>query len=225
MPRAFSEQEKIQIRQRLIEHGARLFSTVGLKKTSVEELAVASGISKAAFYLFYPSKEALFMDVAEQAERQYRKEVLAAIDLDGPTPRARLVGVIRRAFRLWKTIPVLQFFTSADFNQVSARVPEEQVLEHMRSDQQFVVELVERCQAASIPIQASPAEIGGLFYTLFFSILHVDDMGPGNLDAAMDLLVELVAAYCLGEVAVGQNRMDPALKMHGTARNTNELSD
>ena len=88
MPKGFTEHEKELIRKRLLEQGYKQFSAYGLKKTNVEELAEASGISKGAFYLFYESKEALFMDVIELAEERFRQEILAAIDLPGPSPRA-----------------------------------------------------------------------------------------------------------------------------------------
>jgi AcrR family transcriptional regulator len=93
MPKAFTEQEKDWIRTRLVEQGYELFATYGLKKTNIEELTQASGISKGAFYLFYESKEALFMDVVELAEQRFRHEILEAIDQPGPSPRARLVAV------------------------------------------------------------------------------------------------------------------------------------
>ena len=66
MPKAFTEQEKELIRKRLLEQGYKQFSAYGLRKTNIEEVASACGISKGAFYLFYPSKEALFMDVVER---------------------------------------------------------------------------------------------------------------------------------------------------------------
>ncbi len=47
MPKAFSEREKELLTQRLLEQGYRLFSAYGLKKTNVEEIAQAAGISKA----------------------------------------------------------------------------------------------------------------------------------------------------------------------------------
>ncbi len=68
MPKGFTEYEKELIRKRLLEQGQRLFSAYGLKKTNIEEIAKAAGISKGAFYNFYESKEALFMEVIEQAE-------------------------------------------------------------------------------------------------------------------------------------------------------------
>ena len=121
MPKAFTEHEKDLINKRLIEQGYKLFSVYGLKKTSIEELAQAAGISKGAFYLFYESKEALFMDVAELAEQHFRQEILAAVDLPGPSPRARLYAILKKAFSLLKTIPILQFFTGSDYDLLFRR--------------------------------------------------------------------------------------------------------
>jgi AcrR family transcriptional regulator len=44
----------------------------GIRKTNVEELTEAAGISKGAFYSFYPSKEELFMDILEEIEEEVR---------------------------------------------------------------------------------------------------------------------------------------------------------
>ena len=63
MPRAFSEREKEIIRGTLREKGNEYFATYGLRKTTVENLARAAGISKGTCYLFYQSKEELFFDI------------------------------------------------------------------------------------------------------------------------------------------------------------------
>jgi AcrR family transcriptional regulator len=201
MPKAFTKHEKKLIGERLLEAGYEQFSAYGLKNTSIEELTRAAGISKGAFYLFFESKEALFMDVLEQAEQRFRQEVLAAIDLPGPSPRARLFAVFHRAFTLWKTIPILQLFTRGDYDLLSRRVPAEKLQEHLLSDRAFVKELIARCRRAGIPIQAPPEQINGLLYTAFFASMHEDDFGPDGLAGTVDLLLELIAAFCLGEVA------------------------
>jgi AcrR family transcriptional regulator len=200
MPKGFSEHEKEVIRKRLVEQGYKLFSAYGLKKTSIEELAEAARISKGAFYLFYESKEALFMDVGELAEQRYREQIFAAVDLPGPSPRARLLAVFKTAFELVKTIPVLQFLTGADYDLLFRRVPAEKLQEHLASDRLFFEALVARCQAAGIPICVAPAEIGRLLYPLVLSLMHADDLGPDVFSDSTDVLLELVAAYCLGEV-------------------------
>ncbi len=84
MPKWFSEEEKEKIRQQLLEQGEKQFSTFGFKKTNVDEIARAAGISKGAFYRFYESKELLFMDVIEHVEIRSRREIMKAIDLSVP---------------------------------------------------------------------------------------------------------------------------------------------
>jgi AcrR family transcriptional regulator len=200
MPKAFTEREKELIGKRLLEQGYRQFSAYGLRKTNIEELAAAAGISKGAFYIFYKSKEALFMDVIELAEERFRQEVLAAIDLPGPSPRARLFAVFKKAFSLLKTMPLLQFLTGSDYDLLYRRVPAEKFQEHLANDRAFIEELVTRCRQAGIPIQAQVEDISGLLYALVLTILHEEDFGPNSLAGRVDILLELVAAFCLGEV-------------------------
>ena len=200
MPKAFTQQEKEWIGKRLLEQGYKQFSAYGLRKTNIEDLAEAAGISKGAFYLFYDSKEALFMDVAELAEKRFRKEVLAAINLPGPSPRARLFAVLKKAFDLFETIPILRFFTGSDYDVLFRRIPADKLQEHLDNDRVFFEELVTRCQNAGIPIRAQADEISRLLYPLVLSIFHKDDLGLSNFSGSIDLLLELVAAFCLGEV-------------------------
>jgi AcrR family transcriptional regulator len=202
MPKAFTEQEKDWIRTRLVEQGYELFATYGLKKTNIEELTQAAGISKGAFYLFYESKEALFMDVVELAEQRFRHEILEAIDQPGPSPRARLVAVFRKAFDLAEAMPILQFLTGSDFDLLYRRVPPEKFQAHLASDRLFIEELIDRCRQAGIPIQASTDQIRGLLYAMVLVVWHRNDFGLNYLHATLDLLLELVAAFCLGEVDI-----------------------
>jgi AcrR family transcriptional regulator len=202
MPKGFTEREKELIRARLIKEGYKQFSAHGLKKTSIEELAAAVKISKGAFYLFYESKEALFMDVVEEAEQRSRQAIFAAIDLPGPSPRARLLGVLQTGFAMLTTIPMLQFFTGSDYDLLLSRVPAEKVRAHLASDRLFLDELVSRCQKAGIPIRVRPEEMAGLLYALVLSSMHADDLSQGNVDGSLNVLLELVAAFCLGEVTI-----------------------
>lgn len=199
MPKAFTEQEREMIRRRLLEQGHRLFSGSGLRKTSVEELAAAVGISKGAFYLFYSSKEALFMDVVEEAETHFREQILAALDRPGPSPRARLAGAFREAVTMWRAIPILRAFSSEDYELIYRRVPPEQIQAHMEADRAFLERMAARCQSAGIPVTLGAKEISGMMYVLFLSSLHQDEFGP-EFPATIARLTELIAAYCLGEI-------------------------
>ena len=63
MPKAFNEQEKQRIRAKLLEAGRSCFLRYGLKKTTIEDVVGPAGIAKSSFYLFFKSKEALFVEV------------------------------------------------------------------------------------------------------------------------------------------------------------------
>jgi AcrR family transcriptional regulator len=215
MPKAFTEYEKELIRQKLLEQGYKQFSAYGLRKTNIEELAQAAGISKGAFYIFYESKEALFMDVIEMVEERFRQEIFVAIDLPGDSPRARLYTVLKTAFTLAKAMPILQFLSGSDYDLIFRRIPAEKLQEHLASDRIFIQELIARCQAAGIPILVPPEEIIGLLYPLILSILHEENFAPYNIHDSIQLLLELVAAYCLGEIQVSASIGAPSQPEEG----------
>jgi AcrR family transcriptional regulator len=220
MPKAFTDQEKELIRKRLLASGYKQFSAYGLRKTNIEELAEAAGISKGAFYLFYTSKEALFMEVVEQVERRFRQELLALVDLPGPSPRARLFALLHQAFHLVKTIPLLQFLTSSDYDLLIRRVPPETFQEHVAYDRAFVNELITRCQQTSIPIRVQPEEMISLLYPLVLTVLREDEYsGVFPLGGSVDVFLELVAAVFLGEIELllqPPGTLSPSPKVGGT---------
>ena len=202
MPKAFSEHEKELIGKHLLDQAYRLFSAYGLRKTSIEEIANAAGISKGAFYGFYDSKEALFMDVLEQAETRVRQEIIAVIDMPGPSHRARLFAVMHKAFALFSTIPILRVFTGSDYDLLFRRIPAAKLQEHLASDYLFLEQLIAHCRDSNIPIQVEPGQLIGLLYPLVLALLHQDEVDRYDFANSIDLLLELVAAYCLGEVQI-----------------------
>ena len=62
---AFTDYETEQLRKALLKETRRCAVTLGMKKTSVDQLTKAIGIAKGSFYKFYESKEMLFFAVLE----------------------------------------------------------------------------------------------------------------------------------------------------------------
>lgn len=63
MGKAYSEEEKIEIKAKLREVGLKLFREKGIKKVSVRELTTQVGIAQGGFYTFYESKEDFMLDL------------------------------------------------------------------------------------------------------------------------------------------------------------------
>ena len=123
------------------------------------------------------------------------------VDLPGPSPRARLFALLQYAFHRVKTIPLLQFLTSSDYDLLFRRVPPETFQEHVAHDRAFINELITRCQNAGIPLRVRPEEIISLLYPLVLIILHEDEYsGTFPLGSSVDVFLEVVAAIWLGEI-------------------------
>ena len=202
MPKPFTDQEKTIIGRRLLEHGYKHFSTYGLAKTNVEEIARAAGISKGAFYKFYSSKEELFWTVIEQAEMHVREQILAVIDRPGRSPRARLVAILQKAFGLFEAFPILKLLTSGDYELLFRGVPPERLGGHLANDRTFIEQLISRCRGAGIPIRVDADALMSTLYPLVITALHREDLSLNGFSGDIDLLLELVAAYSLGEIKI-----------------------
>ncbi|NIA16757.1 MAG: TetR family transcriptional regulator [Planctomycetes bacterium] len=66
-------------KSQILEVGRSLFSVYGFNNTAVDDIMLAGGITKGAFYYYFKSKEALCENVIEQAMAEY-KELVASID-------------------------------------------------------------------------------------------------------------------------------------------------
>ena len=62
---AFTDYETEQLRKALLKETRHCAVTLGMKKTSVDQLTKAVGIAKGSFYKFYESKEMAFFAVLE----------------------------------------------------------------------------------------------------------------------------------------------------------------
>lgn len=68
--KAYSEQEREALKQRLADVGLELFSKHGLKNVRLIDIVKAAGISKLIFYAFYASKEGLVIRVLEHQRKR-----------------------------------------------------------------------------------------------------------------------------------------------------------
>ena len=87
-------------RRAILRRSAKLFAQNGYDRTSMAEVAEASGVSKALLYHYYVGKESLLFDILH-AHLQDLMDAVRAVDTK-PAPRARLralVGAVLDAYR------------------------------------------------------------------------------------------------------------------------------
>lgn len=195
MPKAFSDQEKETIRRQLYEKGQQLFALYGLKKTSVDDLVQAVGISKGAFYLFYGSKEELLFDILEQIEAELQTSVLTFATSRDANARQTVRDLLTHFLIRWEAYPLLKNFRQEDFLLLVRKLPTDKVQRHGDRDEAFITNFQTKLAQEGITMQAPPQVVTNLVKSLFFVGLHRDDLGEENYRATMAVLVDLVAGY------------------------------
>ncbi len=133
MPRAYNDREREQIRTDLIEAAKRAALSGGFRKVSVQRLTQEIGISKGGFYNFFPSKEALFLEMLQEAEAQMRARLEAAAEANGEAEHVvgNVVGIIVNAF---ESHPMLGLLRRPEELAWLARALPEGTLEAARAD-------------------------------------------------------------------------------------------
>ena len=159
----------------------------------------------------------------EQVEQDFRRQALKLIDRPGPTPRARLTAILIDLFGLWDKVPILHIFGSSDYQALLRRMPGQTMADHMRGDMKFVGDLYRYLDGTGIHLTAPPEVFMQLMYAMFLLMLHGSDLGPGGLDTGKVVLLELIAAYALGELPLESDQVLSLI--HEMSENENRNRD
>ena len=171
---AFTEEQNETIRRDLIREARCCGVTVGMRKTSVEQLTEAVGISKGSFYKFFDSKELLFFAVLEDihtecfAAAQKFLQENAAID-----PASRTAAAILAACR-WLSETKAFVFIENDAEFLLHRLPEEVKTAHYHDDETHIRLLLEKYDLVpNRGISLAAATVRGLILT----VSHKEQIG------------------------------------------------
>jgi AcrR family transcriptional regulator len=199
MPKGFTDQEREKIRARLIENGRKLFEKYGVRKTNVEELTEAAGISKGAFYSFYPSKEELFMDVLEEFELEVRGGLMREAFSAGQGYRAGLKAFLKKALTIPTEYPFFKNFSGADYHYLIRKLPEERIKAHLINDGAAVTEFMQMSELGDVIRIKDPVLVANVFRALFFVTFHKAELGEDSYEETLDVLIDMVVDYLIEE--------------------------
>src|SRR5689334_3218217 len=153
MPKAFSVHEKETIRSQMREKGKRLFEKQGLKKTSVDELTEAVGVSKGAFYLFYESKEELFLEIMEQLETEIQTSILQFAITNKEDTRKNVSDMLKSFLLNWEAYPLLKNFSKSDFEYLARKIPHQRIQQHIQRDNDFTSDFITKIEHEGIAVK------------------------------------------------------------------------
>ena len=140
---AFTENQNETIRRDLIREARRCGVTIGMRRTSVEQLVDAVGISKGSFYKFFPSKELLFFAVLEDIHTECFAAAQASLrETAALSPADRAAEAILAACR-WLSETQALVFVENDAEFLLRRLPNEVKTAHYHDDETHIRALLE----------------------------------------------------------------------------------
>ena len=171
---AFTEDQNETIRRDLIREARRCGVTIGMKKTSVEQLTKAVGIAKGSFYKFYESKEMAFFAVLESIHSELYGVADQALHRNGglPTSERAAEAVLAVCRRLSDTGDMV--FIENDAKLLLQRLPEDVKNVHYHDDETHIRQLLEKYDLVpNCGISLAAAMVRGLILT----VSHKEQIG------------------------------------------------
>ncbi|MEU7895615.1 TetR/AcrR family transcriptional regulator [Nonomuraea sp. NPDC049152] len=188
MPAAFTEEERERITERLLDTATRLFSTQGLRKTSLEELTAPAGIAKTSLYAFFPSKEDLYFEAALRQNEQVRRRVIDEALLRGGDPRDALRRFLRATVAELEANPLYRRLMAhpEEMAAVAARLTPERMAMAARGPMGDLLEFL------GTRLDGDPEVLLGVLRAVLLTPLHADHLGKELYPAVMERLIDAV---------------------------------
>ncbi len=96
---AFTQEQKDEIQEKLIEAGFALSTSIGFKKMTVATVAKSAGVAVGSFYIFFDSKENFVLALIKEAEKEAELRMATVFEKDGTIPLKKFLSVFRENFR------------------------------------------------------------------------------------------------------------------------------
>ena len=171
---AFTEYETEQLRKALLKETRHCAVTLGMKKTSVDQLTRAVGIAKGSFYKFYESKEMLFFAVLEgiHSELYEAADLVLSENVGLPSAERAAKAVLAVCQRLSDTGDMV--FIENDAKLLLQRLPEDVKNVHYHDDETHIRQLLEKYDLVpKLGASLAAATVRGLILT----VSHKEQIG------------------------------------------------
>ncbi len=174
MAYGFTTEERQRIRLALRRQACACAVSPGMRKTTVEALTQAAGISKGAFYLFYPSKELLFLEVLEELHTLVYGRMAEQIREHPELPaQRRLSQAVLSACDALESSGMLPFWEN-DVPALIQKIPEDILARQYHADSVHIRDALRPVLADEERLDLAAAAVQSLMLTL----THRRQIGP-----------------------------------------------
>ena len=187
MATAFTAEEKEVIRKKLHKVAKECLQRYGVKKTTVDQMAVMVDISKGSFYNFYSSKEMLFFAVLEEYQIDVMDRLTEQLGMETKIDTNRLVQLLYDFYQDFRYSFMYTIFKNHEMELLVRKLPKEAITNHHLIDDRMVKKIVSRI---NIKENVSVEIVSALFRTIAMTILHIEEIGEKQFDTTLKLVIQ-----------------------------------
>jgi len=186
-------------KQLLYDAAKKSFIENGFKETNISAITKTAHVAVGTFYLYYASKEQLFMEIFKEENAALKQHCLSALDLSQPP-----LTVIRQMLMLnqegIQSSPILrEWYQSDEFRKIEKAYREEHAIESLGFLYDAFLGLVERWQAEGVMRADIPSRKIMLMFAALVNIdTHKDEIGMEYFPELLDLMTELLVNSLTG---------------------------
>ena len=173
----------------------RLVSRVGIRRTTIEDLARAAGISKGAFYGFYDSKESLFLALVDAFELQEHAEIEDAVQAD---PHRGIEVLLDRSLHALERNSLLAVTMSEEGLRLLRTRTEAEQRDYLERDERLISRVSALLEDAGVRPAVPPALLLGLLRSLVMLGAHRADVGEPLADELAAWLIPTLRDALIG---------------------------
>ncbi len=194
MPKIVSEEERGLVKDAMYDATIGLIRKKGVRKVTVDDITEAVGISKGAFYMYYPSKEVCIYEVLKQNEKALfaRMEEIMQQDL---RDRERCAVLIREVMLSQDSL--ILFLSPADLEILLRKLPAEYREREAKKSDDYFKRSLELLKVGNDKMEAVA------MLTDCLSVVASNEMfSERGKQEALDVLVMAMADYISKEESV-----------------------
>lgn len=190
----FTQLEKERIKNELLDVAYRLFIEKGFKHTSFEDITSSIGIAKSTFYVFFESKEMLYMDLLGQEGEQIEKCVWPKVTAVEDIRSAIKIYLNEMALELEKKILTQRLvYDLEEYKLVSRKLNPEYVSSKNLRSIEPLMDFIRSGQDSGMIINEDPDVIAGILRSALLIGSQKSNLQQYNYERTRELLFEAVA--------------------------------
>lgn len=195
MAKAFTQEQKEKIKEKLLSEGRQLFEKYGLTKTTVDEIVERVGISKGAFYLFYPSKESLFFEIIEKIEREFKTKLYEELENNIENPYEILRLMLYKGLEFIESTPLLKNISAKEMKYLYRTIPEDTIKNHMNIDINQYIDFISKQMELGYFEQQDLNSLKGYFKLFGLLIVNKDEFSELEYKKTIEILIDSLLNY------------------------------